>query len=67
MGILSREAALEEFVFLVRVQHCFFEVELLHGGVAVFDQPVGGIPGGEGGAGCAAAVAGAADGGEVCG
>ena len=54
---------MEEFVFLVGVQHCFFEVELLQRGVAVFDDPVGGVPGGEVGAAGAAAVAGG--GGEV--
>ena len=58
-------AWLEEFVFLVWVQHCFFEVELLQRGVAVFDDPVGGVPGGEVGAAGAAAVAGG--GGEVWG
>ena len=58
MKIFSRSAWLEEFELLVWMQHCFFEVELLSRGVAVFDEPVGGIPGGEFGAAGAAAVAG---------
>ena len=48
------------------MEQCFFEVELLEGGEAVFDDPVAGIPGGELCAAGASAVAGGAGGDEVC-
>ena len=55
--IFSAGTRLEKLVFLIRMQHCFLDVELLERGVAVFDEPVGSVPGGEGGAAGAAAVA----------
>ena len=55
--LFSARTRLEKLVFLIRMQHCFLDVELLQGGVAVFDEPVGSVPGGEGGAAGAAAVA----------
>lgn len=66
--MLSRRPWLYELVILVWMEQCFFEVELLEGGVAVFDDPVAGIPTREVcAAGASAVTGGAPAGGEVWG